>query len=272
MVHYHDFFDCLHGYCKWERLWLCTTRSMQRWLIITSIQNLWSCSRRPKKCCSMITGVYRPWPSTLITHRMPAHHCKLLILIVWNCKLKIELRYWPCDHLASYGMVHNQKHTNLWYVITTSLTVCMDIANGKDYGCVLTRSMQRWFIITRIQVYGHVTWDPRILAHYCKALKLMVRNCELNIGWPCSLRLGPTHCRHIIVIYLYWWYEIARLTLDYIQVTDPAIIWSHMVLWWSLQQLLEIVTMVWKCNLSHHITVISLICWCDFPRLQCELF
>jgi hypothetical protein len=92
-------------YCKWERWWLCTPRSMQSRFIITSIQiygtlsrllwlsawisqmgkimivyykihaalvhyhkytKLWSCSRRPKKCCSMITGVYRPWPSSLI--------------------------------------------------------------------------------------------------------------------------------------------------------------------------------------------------------------
>ena len=103
MVWYHDFLDWPHGYRRWEWSWLCTARSMQCWFIITSIQiygtvsrllrltawiskkgkimvvyckihaalvhyhkhtKLWSCSLRPKKCWSMITGVWRPWPSS----------------------------------------------------------------------------------------------------------------------------------------------------------------------------------------------------------------
>jgi hypothetical protein len=45
MVRYHDLLDQLHGYCKWERLWLCTARSMVRWFIITSIQIYGTLSR-----------------------------------------------------------------------------------------------------------------------------------------------------------------------------------------------------------------------------------
>ena len=56
---------------------------------------------------------------------------------------------------------------------------------------------------------------------------LIVGNCDLIIGfyyWPCA---------HLA---------------------------SHGVMW-SLQRMLEIVTMVWKCNLSQLITAFSLICW-----------
>jgi hypothetical protein len=41
---------------------------------------------------------------------------------------------YPKIHAAQ---VHHHKHTNLWYVLTTSLTDHMDIADGKDHGCVL---------------------------------------------------------------------------------------------------------------------------------------
>ena len=114
---------------------------------------------------------------------------QVTVLMVWNGELEIRFYYWPCDHLASYGVVHYHKHTNIW---------------------------------------------------------------------SCSLR--SKKFRHIIVNYLYWLYEMVSLRLNFI--TDPALIWPHMALWWSLQQLLEIVTMVWKCNLSQLITAFSLICWC----------
>jgi hypothetical protein len=35
------------------------------------------------------------------------------------------------------ALVRNHNHTNLWYIITTSYTDCMDIANGRDDGWVL---------------------------------------------------------------------------------------------------------------------------------------
>ena len=82
--------------------------------------------------------------------------------------------------------------------------------------------------------------------------------------WSCSLRSKKS--RHIIVNYLYWWYEMASLRLDY--VTDPMIIWPQNTLRWSLQWLHEIVAMVWNYDLSHHITVLSLICWCMRPALN----
>jgi len=101
--HYHTFLDWLHGYHESERQWLDTAISMKCWFIITIIQCYGHVARDPRNA--------GPWSQVreghghrARDHTMPAHYCKLLILMVWNCEINIGLYNWPCAHMASYGV------------------------------------------------------------------------------------------------------------------------------------------------------------------------
>jgi hypothetical protein len=146
MVHCHNFLDWLQGYRKWERPWLRTARSTQRWFVITNLQIYGTLSR-------------------------------LLRLTAWILQMGKTMVLYRKIHAA---LVHYHKHTNLWDIITTSCSTGSLLQAYKSMVRYLdfldwphgyrkwersrlrtARSMQRWFLITSIQRYGRVARNPK---------------------------------------------------------------------------------------------------------------
>ena len=134
------------------------------------------------------------------------------------------------------------------------MTDCMDIMRVKDNGWILQDPcMQLWFIITSIQRYGHLAWDPRNAGRWSWVYEdhgLLARDPH-DTGILLQVTVLMVWNGDLEIRFYYW--PCAHLA-------------SHGVMW-SLQRLLEIVTMVWKCNLSQLITAFSLICWCKTAAL-----
>ena len=105
--------DWLHGYHESERQWVDTARSMQLWFIITSIQRYGHLAWDPRNA-GRWSWVYEDHGHLARDPHDTGILLRVTVLMVWNGELEIRFYYWPCDHLASYGVVHYHKHTNIW--------------------------------------------------------------------------------------------------------------------------------------------------------------
>ena len=120
-----------YRYHECEKQWSCTTRLMQRWFIITTVQNYGHVARDPRKLVHNHECT-KPWPCSPRPHNAGTL-LQVTVLIVWNGELKIALCIWPCAHEALWwhcdslqrlhqivAMGWNCNLSHRWYIITTS--------------------------------------------------------------------------------------------------------------------------------------------------------